>query len=70
MLTSIDIFAIIPKYLENVFLNQIFRNENGEEIDQIRTYYNFKKQQSELCKEFIKLYMHALSLKSTSSCLT
>ena len=42
VLTSIDIFAIIPKYLENVFLNQIFRYENGEELDQIRTYYNFK----------------------------
>lgn len=42
MLTSIDIFAIIPKYLENAFLNQIFRNESGEELDQIRTYYNFK----------------------------
>ena len=42
MLTSIDIFAIIPKYLENVFLNQIFCYENGEELDQIRTYYNFK----------------------------
>ena len=28
------------------------------------------KQQSEFCKEFIKLYMHALSIKRTSSGLT
>ena len=42
MLTSIDMIRNYAKILRKDFLNQIFRNENGEELDQIRTYYNFK----------------------------